>query len=280
MKNNLFTRRKLLNVGILVGLGLTTAPMIALAKPKKDLHQTKETKVVANNIVLVHGAFADGSSWSKVIPLLQDKGLRVTAVQIPLTSLADDVAVVKQVLAAQTGSIILVGHSYGGAVITEAAANAANVVGLVYIAGHAPDKGESLSDLNKRFPTPPGSSHIHSIYNNKFLQVDPDTFQEVFAQDVDAVEARVMAAVQKPIAIKNFSEKVSQAAWKSKRSWYLVSANDRMISPELERFMAKRIGATVISLPSSHVSMVSHPTEVANLIIEAAKAEEPQAKVH
>ncbi|MBD2511689.1 alpha/beta hydrolase [Nostoc muscorum FACHB-395] len=235
--------------------------------------------MVAKNIVLVHGAFADSSSWSKVIPLLQDKGFRVTAVQIPLTSLANDVAVVEQVLAAQTDPTILVGHSYGGAVITVAGANAPNVIGLVYIAAYAPDTGESLGDLNGRFPTPLGSSHVRPVYNNQFLQVDPDTFQEAFAQDVETVQARVMAAVQKPIAIKNFDEKVAKPAWKSKRSWYQVSDNDRMISPELERFMAKRIGATVISLPSSHASMVSHPAEVANLIIEAAKAE-ASSKVH
>ncbi|MEH1923226.1 alpha/beta fold hydrolase [Nostoc sp.] len=279
MKNNLFTRRRLLNVGIFIGLGFTTTPLIALAKPQKHSHQTKETKMAANNIVLVHGAFADSSSWSKVIPLLQDKGFRVTAVQIPLTSLANDVAVVEQVLAAQTDPTILVGHSYGGAVITVAGANAPNVIGLVYIAAYAPDTGESLGDLNGRFPTPSGSSHVHPVYNNQFLEVDPDTFQEAFAQDVDTVQARVMAAVQKPIAIQNFDDKVTKPAWKSKRSWYQVSDNDRMISPELERFMAKRIGATVISLPSSHASMVSHPAEVANLIIEAAKAE-ASSKVH
>jgi pimeloyl-ACP methyl ester carboxylesterase len=268
-----------LNVGIFIGLGFTTTPLIALAKPQKHSHQTKETKMAANNIVLVHGAFADSSSWSKVISLLQDKGFRVTAVQIPLTSLANDVAVVEQVLAAQTDPTILVGHSYGGAVITVAGANAPNVIGLVYIAAYAPDTGESLGDLNGRFPTPSGSSHVRPVYNNQFLQVDPDTFQEAFAQDVETVQARVMAAVQKPIAIKNFDEKVTKPAWKSKRSWYQVSDNDRMISPELERFMAKRIGATVISLPSSHASMVSHPVEVTNLIIEAAKAE-ASSKVH
>ncbi|MEH1949625.1 MAG: alpha/beta hydrolase [Nostoc sp.] len=279
MKNNLFTRRRLLNVGIFIGLGFTTTPLIALAKPQKHSPQTKETKMAANNIVLVHGAFADSSSWSKVIPLLQDKGFRVTAVQIPLTSLANDVAVVEQVLAAQTDPTILVGHSYGGAVITVAGANAPNVIGLVYIAAYAPDTGESLGDLNGRFPTPSGSSHVRPVYNNQFLEVDPDTFQEAFAQDVDTVQARVMAAVQKPIAIQNFDDKVTKPAWKSKRSWYQVSDNDRMISPELERFMAKRIGATVISLPSGHASMVSHPAEVANLIIEAAKAE-ASSKVH
>ena len=279
MKNNLFTRRKLLNVGIFIGLGFTTTPLIALAKPQKHSHQTKETKMAANNIVLVHGAFADGSSWSKVISLLQDKGFRVTAVQIPLTSLANDVAVVEQVLAAQTDPTILVAHSYGGAVITVAGTNAPNVIGLVYIAAYAPDTGESLGDLNGRFPTPSGSSHVRPVYNNQFLEVDPDTFQEAFAQDVDTVQARVMAAVQKPIAIPNFGDKVTKPAWKSKRSWYQVSDNDRMISPELERFMAKRIGATVISLPSSHASMVSHSAEVANLIIEAAKVE-ASSKVH
>ncbi|MEH2333781.1 alpha/beta fold hydrolase [Nostoc sp.] len=279
MKNNLFTRRRLLNVGIFIGLGFTTTPLIALAKPQKHSHKTKETKMAANNIVLVHGAFADSSSWSKVIPLLQDKGFRVTAVQIPLTSLANDVAVVEQVLAVQTDPTILVGHSYGGAVITVAGTNAPNVIGLVYIAAYAPDTGESLDDLNGRFSTPSGSSHVRPVYNNQFLQVDPDIFQEAFAQDVDAVQARVMAAVQKPIAIKNFDEKVTKPAWKSKPSWYQVSDNDRMISPELERFMAKRIGATVISLPSSHASMVSHSAEVANLIIEAAKVE-ASSKVH
>jgi pimeloyl-ACP methyl ester carboxylesterase len=224
------------------------------------------------NVVLVHGAWADGSSWSKVIPLLQDKGYNVTAVQIPLTSLADDVAATRRILSMQTGPTILVGHSYGGVVITEAGANASNVVGLVYISAFAPDEGEVLGQLNERMPAVPGQANIRpDAYG--FLWIDPKAFPESFAQDVDPVQARVMAAVQEPIAASIFGEKVTQAAWKSKPSWYLVSENDKMINPDLERFMAKRMGAKeVVSIPSGHASLVSHPSEVAKLIMDAANA--------
>jgi pimeloyl-ACP methyl ester carboxylesterase len=224
------------------------------------------------NIVLVHGAWADGSSWSKVISLLQEKGYNVTAVQIPLTSLSDDVATTRRVLAMQNGSTILVGHSYGGAVITEAGANASNVVGLVYISAFAPDEGEVLGQLNGRMPAAPGQANFRpDAYG--FIWIDPKAFPESFAQDVDPVQARIMAAVQKPLSVSVFSEKVTQAAWKSKPSWYLVSENDRVINPDLERFMANRIGAKeTISIPSSHASMVSHPGEVAKLIMDAANS--------
>lgn len=224
------------------------------------------------NVVLVHGAWADGSSWSKVIQPLQEKGYNVTAVQIPLTSLADDVNVTNHVLSMQKGPVILVGHSYGGSVITEAGANASNVVGLVYIAAFAPDAGESIGQLNARFSAPPGSANAHPDAFG-FLWFDPKAVPEYFAQDVDLATARVIAAVQKPISASSFGAKVAQAAWKSKPSWYLVSENDRMINPDLERFMAKRIGAKeVISIPSSHVAMVSHPNEVVKLITDAANA--------
>ena len=224
------------------------------------------------NVVLVHGAWADGSSWSKVIPLLQEKGFNVTAVQIPLTSLADDVAVTGRVLAMQKGPTILVGHSYGGVVITVAGANASNVVGLVYISAYAPDAGEVLSELNGRMPAASGQANIRpDAYG--FLWIDPKAFPESFSQDVDPVQARVMAAVQKPFSASIFGEKVTQAAWKSKPSWYLVSKNDRVINPDLERFMAKRIGAKeVVSIPSSHASLVSHPSEVVKLIMDAANS--------
>ena len=224
------------------------------------------------NIVLVHGAWADGSSWSKVIPMLQEKGYNVTAVQIPLTSLADDVKVTNRVLAMQNGPTILVGHSYGGVVITDAGANASNVVGLVYISAYAPDEGEVLSKLNERMPAVSGQANIHPGAEG-FLWIDPKAFPESFAQDVDPVQARIMAAVQKPLSASIFGDKVTKAAWKSKPSWYLLSENDRIINPGLERFMAERIGAReVVSIPSDHASLVSHPNEVAKLITDAANA--------
>ncbi len=246
--------------------------MNAQAQPN---NVSKNCEMLSNpNIVLVHGAWADGSSWSKVIPLLQEKGYNVTAVQIPLTSLADDVAVTQHVLAMQNGSTILVGHSYGGVVITAAGANASNVVGLVYISAFAPDNGEVLGELNGRMPAASGQANIRPDAEG-FLWIDPKAFPESFAQDVDPVQARVMAAVQKPLSASIFGDKVTKAAWKSKPSWYLLSENDRIINPDLECFMAKRIGSReIVSIPASHASLVSHPKEVAKLIIDAANAKE------
>lgn len=222
------------------------------------------------NIVLVHGAWADGSSWSNVIPLLQEEGYNVTAVQIPLTSLADDVAATRRVIAMQNGPTILVGHSYGGVVITEAGANESNVTGLVYISAFAPDEGEFLSELNERMPVVLNPANLRPD-SGGFLWIDPEAFPESFAQDVDPVQARVMSAVQKPISGSIFGERVNTAAWKSRPSWYLVSEDDRIINPDLERFMAERIGAReVVSIPASHASLVSHPDEVAGLIMDAA----------
>lgn len=230
------------------------------------------TSPMVPNVVLVHGAFADGSSWSKVIPLLQERGYNVTAVQIPLTSLADDVNVTGHVLSMQKGPTILVAHSYGGAVITAAGANASNVVGLVYISAFAPDNGETLGELNGRMPPASGQANFRpDAYG--FLWIEPEAFPESFVQDIDPIQARVMAAVQKPLSASVFGDKVSQAAWKSKPSWYLVSENDRIINPDLERFMAKRMGAEeTISISSSHASLVSHPNEVAKLIMDAANS--------
>ena len=224
------------------------------------------------NVVLVHGAWADGSSWSKVIPLLQENGYNVTAVQIPLTSLSDDAAVTQRVLAMQNGPTILVGHSYGGAVITEAAANVSSVVGLVYISAFAPDSGEVLGELFARMPAASGQANVRpDAYG--FLWIDPKAFPESFAQDVDPVQARIMAAVQKPLAASIFADRATQAAWKTKPSWYLLSENDRIINPDLERFMANRLGAKkVVSIPSDHASLVSHPAEVAQLIMDAANS--------
>jgi len=223
------------------------------------------------NVVLVHGAWADGSSWSKVIPPLQEKGFNVSAVQLPLTSLTDDIAVTRNMLAAQKGPTILVGHSYGGAVITGAANNAPNVTALVYIAAFGLDDGESLESLSQQGPITAGASQIRPD-DHGFLWIDPSGFPQVFATDVDPVEARVMAAVQKPLSIKSFTEKSGPPAWKHIKSWYLVSTNDQMIPPQAEEFMGKRMGATVRSVPASHASMVSHPKEVVELITLAAES--------
>jgi pimeloyl-ACP methyl ester carboxylesterase len=229
----------------------------------------RPTPAAATNIVLVHGAFADGSSWSRVIPLLEAKGFNVTAVQNPLTSLAEDVATTRRLLAQQTGPTILVGHSYAGFVVTQAG-NAPNVVGLAYISSYGPAEGESHDDLVKRFPAPQGLSAVR-LDENGYLWITREKFHEAFAHDVDLPQAAIMAAVQKPISKKNcFGAPVSAPAWKSKPSWFLVSDDDRMINPELLRFMAKRMGATVAAVPSSHASLVSHPVETANLITEAA----------
>ncbi len=238
----------------------------------QSINDSQGVDMIPVNVVLVHGAWADGSSWSNVIPLLQEKGYNVTAVQIPLTSLADDAAVTRRILAMQNGSTILVGHSYGGAVITEAGANASNVVGLVYISAFAPDEGEVLGELNGRMPAAPGQANLRpDAYG--FLWIDPKAFPESFAQDIDPTAARVMAAVQKPLSASIFGERATQAAWKSKPSWYLLSENDRIINPDLQRFMAERIGAKeVVSIPSDHASLVSHPAEVAQLIMDAANA--------
>jgi pimeloyl-ACP methyl ester carboxylesterase len=223
----------------------------------------------AANIVLVHGAWADGSSWSRVIPLLEAKGLYVSAVQIPLTSLADDVASTRRALARQSGPTILVGHSYAGFVVTEAG-NAPNVVGLVYVSSYGPDEGESHDDLVKRFPAPPGVAAVQ-LGDDGFLLLERGKFAQNFAQDVDHAQAEIMSVVQKPLSKKMcFGVPVTQPAWKSKPSWFLLSTDDRMVSPDLQRFMAERMHAKVVSVPSSHASLVSHPAETASLIMDAA----------
>lgn len=222
------------------------------------------------NIVLVHGAWADGSSWSKVIPILKQAGYNTVATQNNLTSLADDTETTRRLAEAQEGPTILVGHSYGGAVITEAAHLCSNVIGLVYIAAFGPDKGESLASLAAAGEQPPGAAAIRP---DKYgiLWLDREMFPDNFCQDVNKVEAQVMAVTQRPIAGKCFEDKISDAGWKNLPTWYQVSDNDRMIPPGAEQFMASRMKAKVISLPASHVSMVSHPEEIADFILQAAK---------
>jgi pimeloyl-ACP methyl ester carboxylesterase len=233
--------------------------------------QTKPPQGV-RNIVIVHGAWADGSSWSKVIPLLQAKGFHVVAVQNPLTSLADDVAATKRAIALQDGPVLLVGHSYGGVVITEAG-NDPKVVGLVYIAALAPSEGESVASITKPFPPAPLGSEVKADAEG-FLMVTPKGIAEDFAQDLSDKDKQVLTATQSPTSAAVFGAAVTTAAWKTKPSWCVIASNDRAVSPELEKAEATAMKATSITLPSSHVPMLSHPKEVADFIEQAsAKAD-------
>ncbi|MBX9588156.1 MAG: alpha/beta hydrolase [Hyphomonadaceae bacterium] len=221
------------------------------------------------NILLVHGAWGDGSHWRHVIPPLHVKGYRVSAVQNPLTSLPDDIDRTRKLAAAQDGPTLLVGHSYGGAVIT-GAGHAPNVVGLVYVAAFAPDEGDSLGSIFARREPPPGAGNIRPD-SDGFLWIARDKFRESFGQDLDEEEALVMALTQKPIAARCFEDKSGPPAWKGKPSWYQVSADDRMIPPETEEWMAERIQPRkTITLQASHASLASHADDIVALIEEAA----------
>jgi pimeloyl-ACP methyl ester carboxylesterase len=222
----------------------------------------------AKNIVLVHGAFADGSSWSKVIPLLHAKGFKVTSVGIPLTSFKEDVAATKRALSSQDGPVILVGHSYGGVVITEAG-NDPKVAGLVYVAAFAPDAGQSIVDISKNFPKPIGLDKVVPLEDG-FLLLSSDGIETGFAQDLSRDEKALLTAVQPQTSGSIFAAEPTQAAWHAKPSWYVVASNDHMIAPEHEASMAKQLKATTTTLPSSHVVMLSHPNEVAGVIEDAA----------
>ena len=223
------------------------------------------------NIVLVHGAWADGSCWSAVVERLQADGFHVVAPQFPLTGLADDVARLRQVLDFQDGLAIVAGHSYGGQVMTALGADAANVAGLVYIAAFGLDQGESLGGLLSQGPVTPALAHLFTDQQG-FGWLSEDDFVHHFAADVDPVRARVMYAVQQPLATSAFGDVMGVPAWKTLPSWYLVAADDEAIPPPVERQFAARMGATTIEIPSSHVPMVSHPGDVARLIATAAEA--------
>ncbi len=220
------------------------------------------------NVILVHGAWADGSSWSRVIPLLEASGLHVVAVQNPLTSLADDVAATKRAIALQDGPVLLVGHSYGGAVITEAG-NDPKVAGLVYVAAFAPGEGESVGSISKPYPAAPLGSELRPD-SQGFLSVTPKGIAEDFAQDLSKAEKQLLAATQGPTNAAAFGANITSAAWKTKPSWFVIASHDRAIPPELEKAEAARMKATSITIPSSHVAMLSHPKEVADLIEQAS----------
>ncbi len=223
------------------------------------------------NILLVHGAWADGSCWGGVIERLQAHGFQVRAPQFPLSSLADDVARLREVLELQDGPTIVVGHSYGGQIMTALGDEAPNVVGLVYIAAFGLDQGESLGALLSGAPPTPALAHLFTD-SRGFGWLSEDDFVNHFAADVDPTRARVMYAAQQPVALSAFEEVMGAPAWKSQPSWYLVAQNDEAIPPDAERQFAQRMGATTIAIPSSHVAMVSHPAEVADLIEKAAEA--------
>jgi pimeloyl-ACP methyl ester carboxylesterase len=222
----------------------------------------------ATNIVLVHGGWADGSGWSKQIPILRDAGHNVIAVQLPTHSLADDVETVKRAISHIGGSAILVGHSYGGEVITNAAYNNPNVTGLVYIAAFAPDEGQSLSSFvdPSKFP-----KDLFVPDSGGFIYLNPKIFRENFANDVDPAEADIMAIVQKPFNQSIFVEKSGPPAWKQLPTWYQISDADHMIPPDVQRQFAERMNATTLSLNASHASYVSHPNEIVGFILNATK---------
>lgn len=221
----------------------------------------------AGHVVLVHGAFADGSSYLDVIPHLTRAGLKATAVQLPLTSLADDVATTKRALAQLSGPVLLVGHSYGGVVITEAGADP-KVKGLVFIAALAPDSGESASDLLGRYPATPGAAHFKEA--GGFLTISEQGFVEDVMQDVPAERARALAAVQSPTAAACLGAKPGAVAWKSKPNAYAVCTQDRLVPVELQRFMAERMRATTVDIASGHMPLLSQPEAVARMIAAAA----------
>src|ERR1700735_4123959 len=221
----------------------------------------------ARDVVLVHGLFADGSCWSEVIARLQAAGLNATSVQNPLTTLPEAVASAQQVLARQDGPTVVVGHSFSGMIVTEAGVHP-NVSALVYVAARAPDAGEDYTALAKKFPTPPASPGI--IFDGDGGGLGEEAFLRDLAVDLREVKAKVLYAVQEPFQSALLTGKTAQAAWRSKPSFYAVSTDDRTINPDLERFMAKRMGARTIEVKASHLSLISHPDEITGLVLEAA----------
>ena len=238
-------------------------------------HAEAPPPLVARNVVLVHGAWADGSSWADVIARLQAAGLHVTAVENPLTSLAEDVAATRRALALQDGPTVLAGHSWAGTVISEAGIDP-KVTALVYVAARAPDAGEDFVALSGRFPTMPVRAGVQA--RDGFLRLSEPAFLQYFASDLERNRARVLYAVQQPIAATLFASRTTAAAWRTKPSWYAVSKQDQTTAPELQRFLAKRMNATTVELDAGHLSLVSQPKEIADLILAAARAPQPAAK--
>jgi pimeloyl-ACP methyl ester carboxylesterase len=229
--------------------------------------QAAPATLKTRNVVLVHGLFADGSCWVEVIARLQAAGLNVTSVQNPLTTLPEAVAAAQRVLDRQDGPTVLVGHSFSGMIVTEAGVHP-KVSSLVYVAARAPDAGEDYPALAKTYPTPPASAGV--VFDGDEGRLTEAAFLRDFAGDVPVAKAKVLYAVQEPFHKALLAGRTTHAAWRSKPSYYAVSTEDRTINPDLERFMAKRMGAKTIEVKSSHVSMISHPGVIADLILEAA----------
>jgi pimeloyl-ACP methyl ester carboxylesterase len=244
---------------------LTALAAVLIASLAGPVAQAAPPK--ATNVVLVHGAWADGSSWAAVIPYLQAAGLKVTAVQNPLTSLEDSVAATRRALALQDGPTVLAGHSWAGTVVSEAGIDP-KVTALVYIAARAPDAGEDFVGLAGKYPMPPARAGIED--HDGFTTLSEDAFLKYFANGVEPKLAKTLCAVQWPTAASIFAGRTTAAAWHSKPSWYAVSKDDKTINPDFERFLAKRMNATTIELDAGHLSLVSHPKDVADLILAAA----------
>jgi pimeloyl-ACP methyl ester carboxylesterase len=248
---------------------LTTCAALLLAAGFGMRAQAQtDSNGTVKTVILVHGAWADGSSWSKVIPLLEARGLHVVAVQLPLTSLADDVAATKRALALEQGPLLLVGHSYGGVVITEAG-NDPKVAGLVYVAAFAPDTGESALSLLKSFPPTPVGAELRPD-STGFFKLTPKGIAEDFAQDLSETEKKILIATQGPTSGAALSATVTDPAWKTKPSWFVIASNDRVIGADLEKAEAEKLKATTITVPSSHVAMLAQPAKVAAFIERAA----------
>ena len=251
-------------------LGLVATAALAAPAEQGAASSAKPT------IILVHGAFEDGSAWQRVIVDLQREHYNVVAAQLPLTSLADDVRATRRVVESQTGPVVLVGHSWGGAVITDAAAGNPRVKALVYVAAFAPDTHEVVTAYGEKYP-----SRLNAALRPDsagFLTVDPAQFQELFASDVPAVEAQVAAATQKPMSAKAFGDAVGRAAWKSIPAYYVLTLDDQAIHPDLQRFYAERMHANTTPIKSSHAVMVSHAAEVSHVIVEAAQTSSMQGE--
>src|ERR1700687_224742 len=263
MKNQDEVRRRyLMNRRAFVGMAAAGAAIPLLARAA-----TAQPAPKARNVVLVHGLFADGSCWSEVIARLQAAGLNATAVQNPLTTLPEAVASAQRVLARQDGPTVLVGHSFSGMIVTEAGVHP-NVSALVYVAARAPDAGEDYTALAKTYPTPPATAGI--VFDGDEGRLSEEAFLRDFAGDLPEAKARVLYAVQEPFHKALLTGKTTHAAWRSKPSFYAVSTDDRTINPDLERFMDKRMGAKTIEVKASHLSLISQPDEIAQLILEAA----------
>ncbi|HKW65347.1 MAG TPA: alpha/beta hydrolase [Candidatus Acidoferrum sp.] len=228
-----------------------------------------KTEKTDKTVILVHAAWADGSSWNKVTEELQRRGFNVVAAQIPLTSFSDDVTVLRKVLLRQDGPVVLAGHSYGGAAITAAAAGNPKVKALVYIAAIVPDEGETVGDVFHREPPHPSAPKLQPDVDG-FLWVDMEAFRTVIAPDASSAESALMAATQKPISLKCLGEPMTKPAWREKPTWFLIAEKDRMVSPETQRFTVERMKSRFVSLPVDHTPLASKPDAVAELISAAA----------